>query len=541
MTHHVFYDTETTGPDPAYDQILQAAGILTDDDFNEIDTIDVRSRLAGHIIPTAGALKVTGVNPYDIARAQYGAYEFARLIHDIFTEWSSKGPTSFAGYNTIRFDEEILRQMFWQSLQDPYLTSGKNKMRTDYLIMVRALHARNPEIIDFPVNPETGKKNFKLENIAPLNGFADHDAHDALGDVRATIHVARLIRDLDPHLFEHMLGMGNANTARDFVDNEIVFQLLGGAMLNPGVLDVCLIGSEATNPKNKSAWNLAIDPLPYLDMTADQILAQMQKPGTPFRTVKCNKQPGVFPMNWGFLHRVTTEDYAPADPDQIDERTDLIRNHEGFQKATSEALALRTQSYDAPEHLEEKIYSGFPSWDDKDRMKRFHTCPDWEGRLNIVRQVEKPELRALGLRTVFLNAPEVVSDTLREQIDQRLVEERFTLETDRPWTTVGKLMEELDEMQAADPEDEELINIRKWALETYPAASEWEAHLAVKEQAAKAAEAEAGKTASDKIPAPDADESPSGPAPDMREEKGLPSPEHTRLATVNAHFLDGLD
>jgi len=478
MTYHIFYDTETTGPQPTFDQILQAAAILTDDDFQEIDTIDMRSRLAGHIIPTAGALKVTHIDPYGIARAPFGAYDFSRRLSNIFTGWSSKGETSFSGYNTIRFDEEIMRQMFWQSLQDPYLTSGKNKTRNDYLITMRALHARNPDVIEFPINPATGKKNFKLENIAPANGFAGHDAHDALGDVRATIFVAQLVRDVDPHLYAHMLAMGNANAAKTFVENEVVFQLLGGPMLDPGVLDVCLIGGEPTNPKNKAAWNLAIDPTPYLDLGPREILAAMRKTGTPFRTVKCNKQPGVFPMNWGFTNRVKTADYEPADQVTIDERAELIRSHAGFRAATEEALALKTAGYDAPVHLEEKIYSGFPSWDDKDRMRRFHTSPDWEARLAIVHEMEKPELRAHGLRTVFLNGPQALSRTLREQIDLRLTEERFTLETDRPWTTVGSLMAELDEMQGNAPDDEELANIRKWALETYPIARGWEDHLA---------------------------------------------------------------
>ncbi len=525
MTHHIFYDTETTGPEPSYDQVLQCAGILTDDDFNEIDTIDVRSRLAGHIIPTAGALKVTHVDPYEIERAQYSAYEFSKLVHDVFTDWSGHGPTSFAGYNSIRFDEEIKRQMYWQSLLDPYLSSGKNKMRNDYLIMIRALHARNPDVIDFPINPETGKKNFKLENLAPANGYSGHNAHDALGDVRATIFIARLIRDTDPHLFEHMLGMGNANRAKDFVDNEIVFQLLGGPMLDPGVLDVCLIGSEKTNPKSKTAWNLAIDPVPYLDMSPEQILDAMRKPGTPFRTIKCNKQPGVFPMNWGFLHRVSTEDYEPADQITIDERADMIRGHEGFRKATEEALSLKTASYDAPVHLEEKIYSGFPSWDDKGRMKRFHTQPDWAGKLDIVRQLEKPELRALGIRTVFANAPEVLSETLRKQIDQRLAEERFTLSTDRPWTTVGKLMAELDEWLEKEPDDPELLNIRKWALETYPIANEWEEHKA--KLAAKQAEMQAaneGYTSCE------------GEAPEE-----LVAPKEASVEAVNVSYLDGLE
>ena len=533
MTHHVFYDTETTGPDPAYDQILQAAGILTDDDFVEIDTVDIRSRLAGHIVPTAGALKVTHVDPYDIDRAPYSAYEFARLFHDLMTDWSSHGETAFAGYNTIRFDEEILRQMFWQSLQDPYLTSGRGKMRTDYLIMMRALHARNPDCIEFPVVEKTGKKSFKLENLAPANGFEGHDAHDALGDVRATIFAARLIRDTDPALFEHMMKMGNANAAKDFVDSEIVFQLLGGPMLNPGVIDACLVASEGTNPKSKTAWNLAVDPTPYLDMRAEDLLAVMRKSGTPFRTVKCNKQPGAFPMNWGFENRVSTESFEPAEPSVIDERVEIIRNHDAFRQATAEALALKTAGYAAPEHLEEKIYAGgFPSWDDKGRMRRFHTQPDWASRLDLVRQMEKPELRSIGMRQVFLNAPEAVSETLRQAIDERLVNDRFTLETDRPWTTVGKLMEELDEMLKAEPEDPELLNIRAWALETYPIASGWEEWKA--ERARREAAAQADGDAGD-----DSEDEPEDPA--VETAAPAMAPVQSSVSDSAITYLDGLD
>lgn len=505
MMTHIFYDTETTGANPQFDQILQAAAIQTDDDFVELDSVDIRSRLVSHIVPTAGALKVTHVDPYEIARAPYDALEFTRRLHDLFTGWAGKEDTAYSGYNTIRFDEEIMRQGFWQNLLDPYITSGRGRSRMDYLIMTRALHARNPDVIDFPINEETGKKNFKLENIAPLNGFSDHNAHDALGDVRATIHMARLIRDLDPALFSHMAAMGNANTARDFIDEEIVFQMLGGPMVNPGVLDACLIASETSNTKNKLAWNLAVDPLPFLDLSAEEILERMRKTGTPFKTVKANKQPGVFPMSWGFLNRVSSDDFEPASPDEIDARAEMIRSHEGFRAEAARALSLRTESYDAPEHIEEKIYSGFPSWADKDRMKDFHNAPDWNRRLDIARSFEKQELRAIGMRLVFQNAPEVLSQTLRQQIDERIASERFTLDTERPWTTVGKLMAELDEMQAEAPEDPELSNIRQWALETYRSANDWNGKPEAQPEAAEApctkAPVEQGKPKEEAAPA----------------------------------------
>lgn len=65
----VFYDLETTGISPAYDQPLQFAAIRTDDDFIEIERINLRCRIAPHIIPSPQALIVTGVTPAQLAIA----------------------------------------------------------------------------------------------------------------------------------------------------------------------------------------------------------------------------------------------------------------------------------------------------------------------------------------------------------------------------------------------------------------------------------------------------------------------------------------
>ncbi|UTH45338.1 exonuclease domain-containing protein [Loktanella salsilacus] len=59
----VFYDTETTGTDTTFDQILQFAAILTDADLNEPDRFEVRCRLLPHVIPPPGALLATQMTP----------------------------------------------------------------------------------------------------------------------------------------------------------------------------------------------------------------------------------------------------------------------------------------------------------------------------------------------------------------------------------------------------------------------------------------------------------------------------------------------
>ena len=59
----VFYDFETTGVSPAFDQPLQFAAILTDDNLNPVDEVNIRCRLAPHILPAPWAMAVTGVTP----------------------------------------------------------------------------------------------------------------------------------------------------------------------------------------------------------------------------------------------------------------------------------------------------------------------------------------------------------------------------------------------------------------------------------------------------------------------------------------------
>ena len=66
---YVFYDTETTGTETPFDQILQFAAIRTDDALNELKRFNIRCRLLPHIIPSPKALLITQVTPGDSDRS----------------------------------------------------------------------------------------------------------------------------------------------------------------------------------------------------------------------------------------------------------------------------------------------------------------------------------------------------------------------------------------------------------------------------------------------------------------------------------------
>jgi len=104
----VFYDTETTGLNAAFDQITQFAAIVTDDQFNVLEELDLRCRLRPHQIASPGAIRVTKVGPKAIQRAPLSAYEMACQIRRFIERWS---PAVLVGFNSISFDESMLRQM----------------------------------------------------------------------------------------------------------------------------------------------------------------------------------------------------------------------------------------------------------------------------------------------------------------------------------------------------------------------------------------------------------------------------------------------
>lgn len=63
IKHYVFYDFETSGISPAFDQPLQFAAIITDESLKELAPVDIRCRIAPHVLPSPYAMDVTGVAP----------------------------------------------------------------------------------------------------------------------------------------------------------------------------------------------------------------------------------------------------------------------------------------------------------------------------------------------------------------------------------------------------------------------------------------------------------------------------------------------
>ncbi len=219
LTSFYWYDVETSGTHPASDRIVQFAGMRTDAALNALgEPFASDVRLAPDVVPSAEACLVTGITPERLEAAP----DEWQVLREARQRLSEPG-TCIVGYNNVRFDDDFLRHGFYRNLMDPYAHEWQDgNSRWDLIDVVRAAHALRPAGLNWPT--EDGVPTFRLERLSAANGIAHGDAHDALADVRATIALARALKQAQPKLWDFAL-------ARRFRESAAAMLLPLGALL----------------------------------------------------------------------------------------------------------------------------------------------------------------------------------------------------------------------------------------------------------------------------------------------------------------------
>ncbi|MES2106413.1 MAG: exodeoxyribonuclease I [Pseudomonadota bacterium] len=365
MSEHTFlwHDYETFGAQARRDRPSQFAAIRTDADLNEIgEPIMLYCQPAPDFLPNPEACLITGITPQTCLQRGIPEYQFAARIEQAFSQSGTIG----VGYNTIRFDDEITRFMFWRNLIDPYAREWQNQCgRWDILDMVRTTFALRPDGINWPKH-EDGRPSFKLEHLSAANGLVHEAAHDALSDVRATIALARLIRQHQPKLFDFCLALHK----KDRVSAEIGLPARKPFLHVSGMIPVergCITAMWplAMHPQNKNeviAWDLTQDPSELFTLDAASIQTRMFSKADalpegvsrlPVKTIHLNKSPVV-------IGNMNTLSAARAQQWGLDFAQ--IQHHAQLALAGPDMGAIWQQVFDRPAaaaDVDEDLYGGF--------------------------------------------------------------------------------------------------------------------------------------------------------------------------------------
>jgi exodeoxyribonuclease I len=455
----VFYDTETTGTNTAFDQILQFGAIRTDHELNELERFEIRCRLLPYVVPSPGAIRVTGVGVDHLTDpALPSHYQMVRAIRSKMNEWS---PAIFIGHNSLGFDEHLLRQALYKTLHAPYLTNTNGNCRTDSLRMIQAVSRFVPNALTIPID-ERGRQVFKLDRLAPANGFDHSAAHDAMGDVEATIYMCRLIAERAPDHWSNFVRFAQKAAVADFAQEEDVF-VLTDFFYGKGYS--WLVTGIGVNPDNKSemlVFDLSQDPGDLAALSDDELASRLSERPKPVRGMRTNAGPLVLPYDdapAGLL------DGAPG-PEELRRRASFIKNDRALAERLIAAFRQSRAEKEPSPHVEEQIYDGFTGNDDQVILDRFHDL-EWLHRPPMVERLADVRLRALGQRLIFIEAPHIMADAARRDyeiaIARRLMAEGGTV----PWLTFPKAIEEVDDLlsNTSPPERSLLADLRHYLVQ----------------------------------------------------------------------------
>lgn len=196
---------------------MQFAGQRTDMNLKKIgDPVNLLVKLPDDTLPSPHAIMVTKITPQSTQQDGLTEAEFCQYLEtEIFTE-----NTCAVGYNSVRFDDEFMRHLFWRNFRDPYEWQwADGRSRWDLLDVVRLTRALRPEGINWPVT-EDGKATNRLELLTKENHISHEHAHDALSDVEALISVAKLIKAKQPHLYEYLFNIRNKRAVQQLINLE---------------------------------------------------------------------------------------------------------------------------------------------------------------------------------------------------------------------------------------------------------------------------------------------------------------------------------
>ena len=458
-----WYDFETFGADPRRDRASQFAGIRTDEELNIVgEPLVMYCRPADDFLPGPVACRITGITPQLAAEKGLCEAEFISRIHDEF----SQPKTCVAGYNNIRFDDELTRQLLYRNFFDPYEREWKNgNSRWDIIDMVRLCAATRPEGIDWP-KKEDGSNSFRLDRLTIANGIKHGHAHDALADVHATIEMARLIRGRQPKLYEYVYGIRDKRKVQQEIDLTTRKPVLHVSVMYPSrrgclalVMPLCV---HPANTNGIIVYDLRENPENWMDLPIEEIRDRVFTPSQqlsedrtriPLKAIHINKCPIV----------TSPAVLSPERAAEYEIDLEACRRHWEILQADERVLRKISEIYRDEAHAAEQdpdfmIYSGgFFADSDRRLMETARsTRPSDLGRLDLpFRDKRLPEM-------LFRYRARNYPDTLNADEQQRW--EEFRLQRLQDPAAVERFAKEMSE--AREEADVETMTVLE-DLQTY--------------------------------------------------------------------------
>lgn len=453
-----WHDYETFGADPRRDRPAQFAGLRTDAALNEIgEPLVIYCKPARDFLPHPEACLLTGITPQLADEKGLPEPEFIARIHTEFSQPNTCG----VGYNSLRFDDEVTRFTLYRNFYDPYAREWQQgNSRWDIIDLVRMTYALRPAGINWPQHEE-GQPSFRLEDLVAGNGILHESAHDALSDVRATIALARLMRTLQPRLYDWLLQLRDKRKAAAQLDLTTHNPVLHTSRMYPAKIGcTTLVMPLITEPGNNNSvlvYDLRHDPEMFLSLDvdglsellftrSDELPEGMQR--LPVKSVKINKCPALAPRNT--LDAKAAERIA-LDMDMCYQHWQTLCAHPDFFQRV--AIAYTSHAFEPSGDVDVALYDGFLDNADATSLAQIR-CASPQELAKIQFDFHDKRLPELLFRFRARNWPETLTTIESERWEQMRVQ-RLTQGTGGGSITFAEFSAQIALLREAHKTDED--------------------------------------------------------------------------------------
>lgn len=439
---YLFYDTETTGLNESFDQILHFAAIRTDTELKELERYELKIKLNPDVVPSPYAM-ITHRMSFDEINAGVSEYEAAKKIH----QWVNQPGTISLGYNTLDFDDKFLRFLFYRNLLLPYTHQFKNNCgRMDIYPMTVMYYLFKNSCLEWP--EKNNRLSLKLEDLNTANQFMTGRSHHAMFDVEVTLALAKKLKQ-EQEMWQYAANYFNKqedekrtqplqkNTAL------IVHSKLGfdKRYQTPAVF----IGQRSHY--RQSLW-LQLDHESLSQSTLENI--------TDFKYVsfkKFGEPPFVLPER--FLQQLNIDRLTLAE----ENKKWLLHHSEIFKKLVQYQENYRYPTYPDID-VDASLYLGFWNYEEENICRAFHAASPKE-KVLLTEKIKNPRLKELATRLLGRHFREYLTPAQEVNFSAYLSKEAVIDYQGKPRLTKATALNEISELsnnQTMDKQQIEILN-----------------------------------------------------------------------------------
>ena len=447
---YIFTDTETTGLDINFSQIIQVGSLLTDENLVVEKEHNLSSKLLPWVVPNPEAFLIHKKLEC-LEDNSPSHYEMMLDLRKDWLEWSSQKNPIFITYNGHRFDEELFRRQFYWCLLPPYITNTSGAARLDLMYTFQIVANFFPNSLTIPCNEEN-EISLKLTDWADSNNISSLNAHDAVADCYLMVNLSRLIAEKASQAWKSSL-MGSSKDGNLRLLQSEPFAMIGEVIRKKKfTYPVTFCGQNHRMQNEVAVADLYFDPDALDELSDSELLEQISAAGTAIRKVRINKSIPLISC----LDIPSIQEKLDIPLNQLEERAYKIKNNTKLQARVSELMTNNQIQYPSPKFVEQSVYAGFPSNEDELWMERFHATP-WEERYKLIEGFQDSRYRELAERLICSNSENSISDNSLKRY-KTFLEQR--LSDKGPWLNLGTAQEKIKKLIESE-EDKENIEILK--------------------------------------------------------------------------------